>query len=242
MQTPPQSSRSRRLAAIGVLIIVVGIAVAYYETVGSSQSSAGQISSLSSEASSLSQVVASQSSQIASLQSQLSSTGHSSTITVTSTSVSTTTKTTTATTSTTVTSTKTTTITSTTVFTTVLSVGEPDVASLSGTLDIPGGNGSGTLTLTIANTGNDPIIGVNVTVPTGADPTSDLCSSKCTMQISYNGNPISTSNPLPIQNNVIGSLTTTQGVSGDSYTITVTITYADGTTPPGLSITLPAAS
>jgi hypothetical protein len=120
----------------------------------------------------------------------------------------------------------------------VIPVGEPDGVSVSGSLTIPGGNGSGTLQILVANTGNDPVIGISVMIPTGSDPTADLCIATCTMLVLFNGNPVSTTNALPVQSNAVGSIATNEGATNNTYTVVVNVTYADGTTPTGPSITL----
>jgi hypothetical protein len=242
MQPSKPAGRTRLLAALGALIVIGAALAVYYEGVSAPPSQGAQVSSLASVASSLSQLVSSQGSQIQSLQSEVSSSASAHTVTVTSTVStvveSTTTFTTTETVSSVVTIQTTTTKTVTEVSTTVLPVGEPDAVTLSGTLSIPGGNGTGTLLIMVANTGNDPVIGISVAVPTGPDPTADLCTSTCTLTITYAGNPVTTSNPVPVQNNAMGSLTTNEGKAGEIYTIIVNVTYADGTTPPASTISL----
>ncbi len=229
--------RSQVLTVIGVLIIVGAVAAYYYTTVGASSSQGSEVSSLRSVASSLSQVVASQGSQIQSLQSQQSSVGETTTVTVTTSASASAASTVTTTSTTTVfstttsrsTTTATTTSTVTVVYTTVLTAGGSDLAMLTGSLTIPGGNGSGTLTLMVADTGTDPIIDINVTVPSGSNPLVDLCSATCAIQLSYNNNVVSLNNPLPGENNAVGSLSTDQGQAGNTYTVYVTIVFADGT-------------
>jgi len=242
VQPQKASNRTRLVAVLGAVIVILAAVAIYYETISAPPSQSSQVSSLASEASSLSQVISSQGSQIQSLESQLSSTAAPSTTTVTSTIstiiLSTTTATTTKTITSTVFSQTTVTSTVTMVSYSVLPVGEPDAASANAVLNIPGGNGSGTLQLSVTNTGNDPIVGITVVVPSGPDPTSDLCTSACTLTVLFNQNPISYSNPLPLQSNAIGSLSTTEGQTGGFYALTVNITYADGTTPPGLMFTV----
>ena len=232
---------------IGVLIIIGAVAAFYYTAVGGTSSQGSEVSSLRSVVSSLNQAVTSQASEIQSLQSQQTTTGSTTTITVTSSAAGSITTTVTSTRNYTVTSTVTshvtatvTTVSTTTLTsTTILVPGNVDTASLSGTLTIPGGNGSGMLTLTVANTGNDPIIAINVAVPSGPDPTMDLCSSTCSLVLSYNGNQVTSTNPLLGENYVTGALSTNEGQTGTGYSLSVTIIFADQTMQ-ALSLSLSA--
>jgi hypothetical protein len=126
----------------------------------------------------------------------------------------------------------------TTVVTIVLTAGGTDYVALSGALTIPSGNGSGTLVVSVEDTGNDPIVGISIMVPSGSDPTTDLCSATCPMQVIYNSSPVSPSNPIPGNNNASGVLTTNEGQTGYTYTIYFVVSFADGTTQsPSLPVT-----
>ncbi len=230
METKKRAFGSPLLAMVGVLIIVVALFAYFYSASSGTESSLNsQFSSLATASSSEAGVIAAQSSQLQSLQSS----GHSRTTTVTSTVVSnlTVTETTTvasgggpATVTTTVTSTKfsTQTVTQT--------VGAADVATVTGSLNfISGQNGSATLTISVMNGGYDTITGVSVSIPTGSDPTLDLCSSSCSLQVLYNSVPITSTAPLSGGQTGSGINQTDEGQAGSTYGITVGITFGDGT-------------
>lgn len=244
MQSGPTRMTRLLMAVIGVVIIVAGVAI-YAESAYAAGANSSELSSLHSQVSSLTSVVNDQEGSISALQSsvQQSTTAVTRTTTVietTGTGNNLSSGGSTTTVSQVLTSTTTTTIT--VISRTVLPVGEPDLVSLSGTLTIPSGNGSGVLTLDVANTGNDPVVGIVVQVPTGTDPNNDLCTTQCTLNVLYQGSVIATSNPIPVQDNAMGSVDTVQGVAGQTYSLSVSITYADGTTPPPLSLTLNAVT
>jgi hypothetical protein len=217
----PGRSLSRPIiTGIGVLIILAAVAGFYYTT------STGS-SSQSSEISSLNQVVSSQQSEIQGLQSAQATATSISTVTVTG-SNSQGQATTTVTNFSTTTSHATTTVTIGSTFTTILTAGGTNLYAVSGTLNILNANGSGTLQVMVSDDGQDPITDIAVTIPIGGDPTADLCTNQCTLQMQFNGNPVSSGSPLPGENNAVGTLSTTEGQVGTTYMLTVSITFADG--------------
>lgn len=230
MDTKTRTFGSPFLVMVGVLIIVIALFGYFYSaSSGANSSLDSQVSSLASASSSQASIITAQNSQIGSLQSS----GHSGTSTVTSTVVSnvTVTDTTTvesgggpATVTTTVTSTKfsTQTVTQT--------VGAADIATVTGSLKfISGQNGSATLTVSVMNGGYDTITGVSVSTPSGPDPSVDLCSSSCSLQVLYNSVPITSTAPLSGGQTASGIAQTDEGQAGSTYTITVNIGYGDGT-------------
>ena len=236
-----QTAQPRRnLLLVGFVIVLVGAAalVYYVGTLTNSSGSNSSInSSLSSEVSSLQVVVSSQNEAIQSLSSAAAS---ASTTTVTVSRTETTTvngaNTTTITktvtggtgggTTSTVTSTLTKTLTTTSLVTT--SVGGPDYFEARDSLSLTGTNGSGNLTISITNEGYDPIVGITVTVPAGNDSSVDLCTTSCTLQVLYNGAPVSSAASVPGGVTVSGSVLTDEGQAATAYSVQVVITFGDG--------------
>ena len=247
MQSSPNPLGRRTLViAIGVLLLLGAGVALIYETNATTSSTDAKVSSLNS-------IISSQSQQISSL---LNSSG-TLTLTTTVTSVVSTTITvsggstlSTSSTSSTSTTTKSTSSSSassgsstssssssttassssTTTSSSSLSTSSTtsDQARFDGDFAVPSGNGSGTLSLSVTNTGQNAIVDISLTIPTGSDPTMDVCSSTCVVQLTYDGDSITMSNPLPGGSAAIGTLSTDQGLAGKSYEFSVTVTYQDG--------------
>ncbi|MDA4122953.1 MAG: hypothetical protein OK456_07230 [Thaumarchaeota archaeon] len=233
MQTPGRKPSSL-LIAMFVLLIIVGAGFAYY-----TYSTGSTLASLSSASSALGSASSSQSRQITSLQSF----SGTSTKTLTQTETTTLTHTTAATT---VTSETTTTVTSTVALTQLTSTvtvsksttvtslvttteGGPDFQGVRANISLTaGGNGTGSLTIQVMNTGYDTITGIDVAIPGGPDNTVDLCANGCSITLFYNGAAVAPSTPLPGGATAAGFTTTDEGVAGTSYTLSITFTYGDG--------------
>ena len=92
-----------------------------------------------------------------------------------------------------------------------------------------GNNGTGTLQVSLTNEGYDPITGIAVTVPTGSDNSTDLCSASCSVQFAYNGNTVAPTAPLTTGQTTTGTTPTQMGVVGNTYNLTIVVSYDDGT-------------
>jgi hypothetical protein len=223
MQAKASGMRSPALVMLGLFIVLAGIFAYYYvDSSGNVASLQSQVASLGSDSESLASVVASQS------QAMQSTGAQAGTVTVTTTSVSTTTLGGVGPVSTT-TSISTETVTKSTVITSTVTTGGANVASVAGTLQpATGVNVTGILTVSVTNEGYDPITGVSVVIPTGSDPSSDLCTSSCPLQVTYNSAAVSPSSPLPGGQTASGSAQTSEGQPNTTYTVTFVLSFGDG--------------
>ena len=100
-----------------------------------------------------------------------------------------------------------------------------DQIQVSASLAVPSGSGAGTGTITITNSGSVALIGLTATSP---DITGFALGANA---FYYGGTPaqISATNPVPPGSGVSATFTGT-AVSGTSYAITVTATFANGAT------------
>ncbi len=208
---------------LGVLIVAGALFASYYaDTGGSMASLQSQVSSLSEASVSLGSVVASQSHEMQSL-----ATSGVQTMTV----ISTTTLTLTGGggTGSTTTVVSTTTVTKSTVVTATVTTGGANVVNVMGSLQPDTGvNVTGLVTVSVMNDGYDPVTGIAVTIPTGPDPSSDLCTSSCPLQMTYQSVAVSSAAPLPGGATASGSAQTSESQPNTSYTITVVVTFGDG--------------
>ncbi len=233
MQTPGSKS-STPLIAMFALLIIVGAGFAYY-----AYSTGSTLASLSSASSALGSASSSQNRQIQTLQSF----SGTSTETLTQTETTTLTHTAAATTVTTETTTTVTTTVALTQLTSTVTVsksttvtslvttteGGPDFQTIMANLSLTaGGNGTGSLTVQVMNTGYDAITGISLAIPGGPDDTVDLCANGCSLTLFYNGAAVTPSSPLPGGATAAGFTPTDEGMAGTSYTLSITFTYGDG--------------
>ncbi len=202
------------------MLIVVVVLFAYYYSTSSSSSA-----SLESQVSSLSSASVSLGDALASAGAATTSSGSIVTHTVISTATTTSAETITEGPAATVTVTTTKPVTQTITQT----VGGADIVSLTGALQLgSGGNGTGTLTVSLMNQGYDPIDSIGAVIPTGSNPQVDLCTNNCTIQLLYNAAQVSPSSQLSGGQTATGSAQTSEGTPGATYTISVTVSFADG--------------
>jgi hypothetical protein len=126
--------------------------------------------------------------------------------------------------------------------------GGSNLVTVSGNLLVPTGTTTGSLVLNIKNSANNPITGIIASFPTGSasftgaggiaancmgQTTAGVACAVGAVTFNFNGAIIQTSNPLPIGSETSAVDTVTQQVagalrSGQTYSIAVTVTFADG--------------
>jgi hypothetical protein len=128
--------------------------------------------------------------------------------------------------------------------------GGSNLVTVSGNLLVPTGTTTGSLVLNIKNSANNPITGIIASFPTGSasftggggilancmgQTTAGAPCAVGAVAFKFNGAVIQTANPLPVNAETSASDTVTQQVagglnSGQAYSITITITFATGST------------
>jgi hypothetical protein len=104
----------------------------------------------------------------------------------------------------------------------------PSMPTVNGQISVPTNKTVGTLSVWVQNTADSSITSIALD-PFTATP-HPLCAESCPVSFEYNGAIVSSGNPLPIGSIATGSanLNSPNLIAGASYTIAITITYANG--------------